>query len=140
MVGNPGAPSVAFQAEFTDAQFKMRFSFFRGADGTLYVDNAGSKLAKETETELGIHHCLGNKYRWQRHDPTEQNPSQIVVTVNQVTTNQVTTNVLASAPPDQAMEREEGVRRLRELKQLLDEGVLTQEEFEAKKAEILQKV
>ena len=67
--------------------------------------------------------------------------------VNQITTVQ-------SAPADQEMQRnadiptavptagdeQTAMNRLRDLKQLLDEGVLTQEEFDAKKGEILQKL
>ena len=45
------------------------FHFFRGSDGTLYIDNVGSKVIRETETELDIKTFLDVDWFWRREEP-----------------------------------------------------------------------
>lgn len=133
VVGTRGAPSSAFQTAVASAAQKQKFSFFRGTDGILYIDNAGSKLMAETETEIDIMNFLGFPLKWKREFRVD---GVSVSTVTHVTN--ITNVAVVGAPPDQEMERAGNINQLRELKQLVDEGVLTQEEFEKKKEDILQ--
>ena len=45
---------------------KQRVSLWRGADGVLYIDNIGSKLVRESPTQLEMKNALGFGLRWDR--------------------------------------------------------------------------
>ncbi len=59
------------------------------------------------------------------------------VALGGVITDQVTSTARHDAQPAQSKEQADPVQAVRELKELLDEGILTQEEFDAKKKELL---
>jgi hypothetical protein len=42
-----------------NAPQKQRLSLWRGTDGTLYIDNTGSRVVSETPTELKIKNSIG---------------------------------------------------------------------------------
>ena len=48
---------------------KQRVSLWRGADDVLYIDNIGSKLVRESPTQLEIKNALGFGLRWDRVAP-----------------------------------------------------------------------
>jgi len=48
---------------------KQRVSLWRGADGVLYIDNIGSKLVRESPTQLEMKNALGFGLRWDRVAP-----------------------------------------------------------------------
>ena len=48
---------------------KQRLSLWRGADGVLYIDNIGSKLVRESPTQLEMKNALGFGLRWDRVAP-----------------------------------------------------------------------
>ena len=96
-------------------------SLWRGADGTLYIDNTGSRLVSETPTELKLKNSLGMDMAFVRQGGP---PAGVVVQG-------------MAAPIAPVMERGDPAERLLEAKKLLDQGLISQSDFDAKKKEIM---
>ena len=112
---------------------KQRLSLWRGTDGTLYIDNTGTRLVSETPTELMIKNSIGfdmafHRFDMERHvfvrEGAGASPAGVVVQG-------------MAAPIAPVMERGDPAERLIEAKKLLDQGLISQSDFEAKKKEIL---
>ena len=100
---------------------KQRLSLWRGTDGTLYIDNTGSRVVSETPTELKIKNSIGFDMAYVREGAP---PAGVVVQG-------------MAAPIAPVMERGDPAERLLEAKKLLDQGLISQSDFDAKKKEIL---
>ena len=116
-----------------NAPQKQRLSLWRGTDGTLYIDNTGTRLVSETPTELMIKNSLGFDMKFLRFDMERHvfvregagaSPAGVVVQG-------------MAAPIAPVMERGDPAERLIEAKKLLDQGLISQSDFDAKKKEIL---
>jgi hypothetical protein len=100
---------------------KQRLSLWRGTDGTLYIDNTGSRVVSETPTELKIRNSIGFDMAYVRQGAP---PAGVVVQG-------------MAAPIAPVMERDDPAERLAAAKKMLDQGLISQSDFEAKKKEIL---
>ena len=100
---------------------KQRLSLWRGTDGTLYIDNTGSRVVSETPTELKIKNSIGFDMAYVREGAP---PAGVVVQG-------------MAAPIAPVMERGDPAERLIEAKKLLDQGLISQSDFDAKKKEIM---
>ena len=109
-----------------NAPQKQRMSLWRGTDGTLYIDNPGSRLVSETPTELKLKNSLGMDMAFVRQggSPAGVVPAGVVVQG-------------MAAPIAPVMERDDPAERLAAAKKMLDQGLISQSDFEAKKKEIL---
>ena len=96
-------------------------SLWRGTDGTLYIDNTGSRVVSETPTELKIKNSIGFDMAYVRQGAP---PAGVVVQG-------------MAAPIAPVMERDDPTERLAAAKKMLDQGLISQSDFEAKKKEIL---
>ena len=112
---------------------KQRLSLWRGTDGTLYIDNTGTRLVSETPTELMIKNSIGFDMKFLRFDMERHafvregagaSPAGVVVQG-------------MAAPIAPVMERGDPAERLIEAKKLLDQGLISQSDFDAKKKEIM---
>ena len=106
-----------------NAPQKQRMSLWRGADGTLYIDNTGSRVVSETPTELKIKNSIGFDMAYVR-EGAGASPAGVVVQG-------------MAAPIAPVMERDDPTERLAAAKKMLDQGLISQSDFEAKKKEIL---
>ena len=106
-----------------NAPQKQRLSLWRGTDGTLYIDNTGSRLVSETPTELKIKNSIGFDMAYVR-EGAGASPAGVVVQG-------------MAAPIAPVMERGDPAERLIEAKKLLDQGLISQSDFDAKKKEIM---
>ncbi len=104
-----------------NAPQKQRLSLWRGTDGTLYIDNTGSRVVSETPTELKIKNSIGFDMAYVRQGAP---PAGVVVQG-------------MAAPIAPVMERDDPAERLAAAKKMLDQGLISQSDFEAKKKEIL---
>ena len=104
-----------------NAPQKQRLSLWRGTDGTLYIDNTGSRVVSETPTELKLKNSLGMDMAFVRQGGS---PAGVVVQG-------------MAAPIAPVMERDDPTERLAAAKKMLDQGLISQSDFEAKKKEIL---
>ena len=104
-----------------NAPQKQRLSLWRGTDGTLYIDNTGSRVVSETPTELKIKNSIGFDMAYVREGAP---PAGVVVQG-------------MAAPIAPVMERGDPAERLIEAKKLLDQGLISQSDFDAKKKEIM---
>ena len=104
-----------------NAPQKQRLSLWRGTDGTLYIDNTGSRVVSETPTELKIRNSIGFDMAYVRQGAP---PAGVVVQG-------------MAAPIAPVMERDDPAERLAAAKKMLDQGLISQSDFEAKKKEIL---
>ena len=104
-----------------NAPQKQRMSLWRGTDGTLYIDNTGSRVVSETPTELKIKNSIGFDMAYVRQGAP---PAGVVVQG-------------MAAPIAPVMERDDPAERLAAAKKMLDQGLISQSDFEAKKKEIL---
>ena len=102
---------------------KQRLSLWRGTDGTLYIDNTGSRVVSETPTELKIKNSIGFDMAYVREGGGAP-PAGVVVQG-------------MAAPIAPVMERGDPAERLIEAKKLLDQGLISQSDFDAKKKEIM---
>ena len=100
---------------------KQRLSLWRGTDGTLYIDNTGTRIVSETPTELKIKNSIGFDMAYVRQGAP---PAGVVVQG-------------MAAPIAPVMERDDPAERLAAAKKMLDQGLISQSDFEAKKKEIL---
>ena len=106
-----------------NAPQKQRLSLWRGTDGTLYIDNTGSRVVSETPTELKIKNSIGFDMAYVR-EGAGASPAGVVVQG-------------MAAPIAPVMERDDPAERLAAAKKMLDQGLISQSDFEAKKKEIL---
>ena len=106
-----------------NAPQKQRLSLWRGTDGTLYIDNTGSRVVSETPTELKIKNSIGFDMAYVREGGGAP-PAGVVVQG-------------MAAPIAPVMERGDPAERLLEAKKLLDQGLISQSDFDAKKKEIM---
>ena len=117
-----------------NAPQKQRLSLWRGTDGTLYIDNTGSRVVSETPTELKIKNSssggsisstwpIGFDMAFVR-EGAGASPAGVVVQG-------------MAAPIAPVMERDDPAERLAAAKKMLDQGLISQSDFEAKKKEIL---
>ena len=93
---------------------QQRLKFWRGADGTLYIDNIGSKLVSESPSEIKILNALGMDMLLRREG-----------------------GVVAVGVVVAAMDRGDVGSELQKLADLKKSGALTDEEFAAAKAKLL---
>ena len=114
---------------------KQRLSLWRGTDGTLYIDNTGTRIVSETPTELKI-----------KNSSSGGSPSTIMRGVGfdmafvregggAPPAGVVVQGMAAPIAP--VMERGDPAERLIEAKKLLDQGLISQSDFDAKKKEIM---
>ena len=112
---------------------KQRLSLWRGTDSTLYIDNTGTRLVSETPTELKIRNSIGfdmafHRFDMERHvfvrEGAGASPAGVVVQG-------------MAAPIAPVMERGDPAERLLEAKKMLDQGLISQSDFDAKKKEIM---
>ena len=106
-----------------NAPQKQRLSLWRGTDGTLYIDNTGSRVVSETPTELKIKNSIGFDMAYVREGGGAP-PAGVVVQ-----------GMVAPIAP--VMERDDPTERLAAAKKMLDQGLISQSDFDAKKKEIL---
>ena len=113
---------------------KQRLSLWRGTDGTLYIDNTGTRIVSETPTELKIKNSssggsisstwpIGFDMAFVR-EGAGASPAGVVVQG-------------MAAPIAPVMERDDPAERLAAAKKMLDQGLISQSDFDAKKKEIL---
>jgi hypothetical protein len=112
---------------------KQRLSLWRGTDGTLYIDNTGTRIVSETPTELKIKNSSsgGSSSTWPIgfdmafvREGGGAPPAGVVVQG-------------MAAPIAPVMERDDPAERLAAAKKMLDQGLISQSDFDAKKKEIL---
>ena len=116
-----------------NAPQKQRLSLWRGTDGTLYIDNTGSRVVSETPTELKIKNSSsgGSASTW----PIGFNMAFIREGGGAPPAGVVVQGMAAPIAP--VMERDDPAERLAAAKKMLDQGLISQSDFDAKKKEIL---
>ena len=93
---------------------QQRIKMWRGADGTLYIDNIGSKLVSESPSEIKILNAMGMTTLLRREG-----------------------GVVAAGVVVAEMDRGDVGSELQKLADLKKSGALTDEEFAAAKAKLL---
>ena len=116
-----------------NAPQKQRLSLWRGTDGTLYIDNTGTRIVSETPTELKIKNSSsgGSASTW----PIGFDMAFVREGGGAPLAGVVVQGMAAPIAP--VMERDDPAERLAAAKKMLDQGLISQSDFEAKKKEIL---
>ncbi|CAE8648696.1 unnamed protein product [Polarella glacialis] len=97
--------------------------FNRGPDGILYCDAQGSIIQEMQEFQVIFDNALGYKLLWRRSDAYQASKQQ--------------SSAASGAASLAAQGQSSKVEKLKELKELMDDGVLTQSEFQVAKTEVL---